>query len=423
MWKQTLLGAALAAAVAGPVPAQNLDLDEMAAALALPVITGEFQGNTIKISDDADVFGTRAAYTLATITNGRNEAVRLKVDVISADTRDVENSGSDEAAEPTEDNWQSTSFECDLTARETTTFVFTPTAADRLAGNPSEEVNDQFSEVYVECSNGSDTAGNPQALFVGAEIGILFIAAADPETGETISEDVLFGDAVVVDIQNGHAVSFSAIGFQAGQSSNDGDKVYRFDGDEYAEFPAVLATNFIAPIIVEGDDPDLETELILFTLDGTTGNIPTPRVKVGGFGYNDDEVAFDFTWEFDCMDIVDLSDLNPNFLYTPGSGLGLGSMSGHLEIVPQPIASPGPDVHDAQYGDANNVRRRAVHGWIIQEVDANENLVNPGDPIPGTPAVTLPAESSWGRPLAQSTTALIPFLQDANAVLDADARN
>ncbi len=264
--------------------------------------------------------------------SGRRVLGVVEVDVLSADTIEIPGP-PDNGAEPQGDNWQSASFECELTGRERTTLVFTPTEKDRSGADINEEENDFFSEVYVECSDGADTAGDPKALFVDAEVGILF------------------------------------------------------------------------------------------TLDGTARNLPTPRVKVAGYGYNDDEVAFDFTWEFDCMDIVDFSDLNANFELKPGSGLGLGSMSGHLELVPQPIVAPGPDTHDAEFGDANNVRRRAVHGWFVQQVDANENLVHPGNPIPGTPAVALPASSNWGRPLAQSTTSLVPFLQDEDAVLNADTRN
>ncbi len=40
-------------------------------------------------------------------------------------------------------------------------------------------------------------------------------------------------------------------------------------------------------------------------------------------------------------DIVYLFDINPNISLGAGVG-GLGSMSGHLELVPQPIAARGP---------------------------------------------------------------------------------
>ncbi len=390
-WSKTraLLCAALVSLLAGPVSAQNLDLDEMAAALALPIITQTQFPNPLK-SPPEGLLSVRPFVTLATVTNGKSDAVLLKVDMIGGDAGG---------------GWQSTSFECLLTGRETTTFVFV-----------RERIDDP-ARLYVECSAGSDPEGAPTALFPNLGNGILFIAAADPDSGEVISEDVVFGDAIVADFRAGKAYSFGAIGFQAGNDQNDGDKVYAFDGGEYSRFPAVLAANFIAPTPFG----ELDAELILFTLDGTVGNQPVPRVKLGGYGYNDDEVAFDFSWEFDCFDIVALDDINDNYTYT-GGVLGLGSISGHLELVPQPIAAAGPDAHDAEYGDANNSRKRGVHGWIVQNVDGT--LVPYDEPIEGAPKVVVNSgPAAWGRPLAQSTTALIPFLNDDDSTLDADTRN
>lgn len=96
-------------------------------------------------------------------------------------------------------------------------------------------------------------------------------------------------------------------------------------------------------------------------------------------------------------------------------------MSGHLRLVLQPIGTAN-DAHDAQYGDGNSVRRRAVHGWLLQRVDADDTVVFADHPIPGTPSRTLNPDDSvnWGRVLQQGTTALIPFLGDQDATLDAD---
>jgi hypothetical protein len=87
--------------------------------------------------------------------------------------------------------------------------------------------------------------------------------------------------------------------------------------------------------------------------------------------------------------------------------------------VPQPIGTAN-DAHDAQYGDENSVRRRAVHGWILRRVDADDHVVFAGHPIPGTPSRTPDDAVNWGRVLQQGTTALIPFLGDQDATLDAD---
>jgi hypothetical protein len=267
-----------------------------------------------------------------------------------------------------------------------------------------------------------DALRDRRFLGLRAANGILFIAAADPATGKTISEDLLFGDSVVVDTTLGQAYSFGAIPFQAGNGFNNGNKVYSFDGQEYAKFPSVVATNFIAP----ASDPTtrINAELILFTLDGTTGNPTAPRVAVAGLGYNDDEVPFDFQWEFDCFDIVRLQDMSANFDQT-----FLGSLSGHLQLVAQPVGTPGTDVHDAQFGDGNNSRRRPVHGWIVQNVLAGQTVVlgtETTNPLPGQPTATQPTSrtitggpAAWGRPLAQGRTPLVPFLNDLNPVLNA----
>ncbi len=386
--------AALAWIGAGPAVAGNLDLDELAAALAFPVITGGQPGNPLKDTTGDVIIPAQTAATLITISNGSADDVLLKLDLISGDRDDG-------------DSWQSTSFDCELTGRETTTLVFYPTSP----GN---------SRVYVECSANGNPQADPRERPTGLQNGILFVAVADPDSREVVSEDVIFGDAIVADTDGGQAYSFSAIPFQAGTGQNDGNKVYEFDGAEYAPFPSVLAVNFIAPSI------ELTAELILFTLDGAVGNLPVPRVKLGGFGYNDDEVAFDFSYEFDCFDVVALDDVNPNLRFHDGQSVGLGSISGHLQLVPQVIASGGFDVHDAIHGDGNNSRRRGVHGWIVQSAfdPGDARLLPGGEPIPSAPPITVvDSPAAWGRPLAQSTTALIPFQDDRPAVLDADTLN
>jgi hypothetical protein len=401
----TLVAMGLSAG-AGASGGSNLNLDEMAAALALPIITGAQAGNFLKNSSGDVVITAQSAVTLATITNGKTTPVRLKLDLISGDPGGYYGG----------DQWQSTSFECDLTGRETTTFVFMPSG-----GTSKGKPGDGRSQLYVECSDlaRSKTDGSPRALFTNVQNGVMFAAVADPASGDVVSEDIIFGDAVVVDFAQGQAYSFEAIAFQAGQGQNNGDKVYRFDNQEYAKFPAVLASNFIAPIRTN----KINAELILITLDGGTGNVPTPRARLGGLGYNDDEQYFDFQWEFDCFDIASLLDIDPNFEFVPGSPLGLGSMSGHLQLVPQPVATAN-DAHDAQHGDGNSVRRRGVHGWIVQNVTSGSDIVVAGNPVPGTPKVTnAGGPAAWGRPLNQSTTALAPFLADLDSTLDADPLN
>jgi hypothetical protein len=193
---------------------------------------------------------------------------------------------------------------------------------------------------------------------LSADAGILFVAVADPVSRETISEDVLFGDAIIVDLAAGGALSFEAIAFQSGWGQNDGDKVYRFDGFEYARFPALL---------VGGPS-------MLFTLDMTLGQFPLPRVRLGAASIGG---GSDGGGTFECFSLTGLN--------LPIDGIPV--------LAPQPVATSN-DAHDALYGDGNDVRRRPVHGW--QLIDGR------------------------GLPLGQGNTDLIPFLGDLGPVLDAD---
>jgi len=386
---------------AGGAGAQNLDLDEMAAALALPVVTGGQATNPLKATTGDVILLDGSAITLATVTNGRSSPLLLKIDVISGDPNGPGGG----------DNWSSDSWQCLLTGRETTTFLAVPDATGL------------GSTIFVECSTAFGTDGifaNNVMRAAKAQNGIMWVAAADPATGATISEDVIFGDAVVVDIATGQAYGFGAIPFQAGQGFNDGDKIFRFDNQEYVKWPSVLAANFIAPDASPA--ARINAELILFTLDGTVGST-APRVALGGIAYDDDESFFDFQHEFDCFDIVALDEISLNFTQP-----FLGSLSGHFQLVPQPVATAN-DAHDAAYGDANNSRRRPVHGWIVQQVLTGASVVLPGQPtsLPAPPgqgaAFGFPGgigPAAWARPLAQGRSALRPFLGDGDPTLDTD---
>jgi hypothetical protein len=397
------IGVALAGAVASGAAAQNLDEFELAAAVALPVITGGHPSTRVFTSKGDVIIDDNSAISLLTITNGRSSTTVLKIDVISGDPS-VPGVGGD--------LWRSDSFDCLLTGRETVTFLVVP------AGNGSI--------VYGECS--TTLAPNPilgqqnirQPTFTAN--GIFFAAAADPappgSPPPAISQDVLLADAVVIDLSKGQAYSFGAIPFQAGAGGgNDGNKEYRFNDGEYARWPAAVATSFIAP----DSDPGqrrISAELILFTLDGTA-NTP-PRISVQGLGYNDDEIPFDFGYAFDCFDIVSLDDLSLNFRQP-----FLGSLSGHLILLAQAVGSGSNDVHDSTYGDANNSRRRPVHGWIVQSVDPGQNVVLPGQPtaLPEPPGqgsyYAVPGYVAWGRPLSQGVTPLAPLLGDQDPVFKA----
>jgi hypothetical protein len=403
---------------AGNAGAQNLDINELGAAVALPLITGGYRPDPLLGTGGDRIFGPDSTISLLTITNARASSTVLKIDVISGDPS-VPGGGGD--------LWRSDSFECLLTGRETVTFLAVP--APGGIG----------SIVYGECSTAFATDGIfalRQRRPTQTDNGIFFAAAGQPSPtfpSPAIGENVLLADAVIIDFMTGQAVSFGAISFQAEAGGNDGNKVYKFDGMEYSKFPATLATNFIAPDLQVPER--INAELILFTLDGTTGAAAPPRVFFNWVAYNDDETPSDGQYVFDCFDIVSLTEL--------GLGLSqdfLGSLSGHLSFSPASVgAGVGvTDVHDATFGNADNSRNRGVHGWIIQNVLPSAAIVLPGQPTQAPPApgqpntysllppgpccgtpdgVTGPA--AWGRPLSQGRTGLVPDPGDQNSVLNA----
>lgn len=352
---------ALGLVVSGQAPAANLDLDESAAAVAVPIITGGAPGYYDGGSDSV---------TLVTVTNG-GPAVRLHVNLINGDY-DGYNSNL----------WQSYNFDCDVTASETVLFTFEP--------------GYQGAKLSYECGVGKYP---PFGVEVDREPfdlrnGIMFITIEDPATGETLNADQLFADWVVVDYGDGAAFSSGAIAFQGGVPGGGvPDRKYRFDGVEYERFPSALATNFIAP------DGDLSAYLVLFTLDGTAGNPPPAAVSIKF--YNDDEVVRSTGWDFDCFTIVELRDIDPRF-----DADALGSPAGHMVMTPDVVNFPDL-AHDAQYdgGGVLGVRRTPVHGWLVQTIESD------GEVVPYV-ARSGGGEAAWARTLAQSQLPLEPMPGD-----------
>ena len=402
--------------------AQNLELSELAAALAFPVITGGQAPNAIKATQGDVIVLDDSALTLITVTNGRGTPTTLKIDVISGDQNTPFVGG---------DSWQSDSFDCLLTGRETVTFLIVPD--DFTFGVPvAPALGAAGSAIYAECSTALGNDGifaNNVVFSAKAQNGIFFVAAGDPvlpgNIPPAIGQDILFGDAVVIDVVTGQAYSFAPIAFQDGADINDGDKVYKFDGQEYAQFPSSLATNFIAPNF---NGNRIRAELILFTLDGTTSNAAPPRAAVSGLGWDDDETPFNWSHEFDCFDVVDLLDITNNFSQEIMAGAVPGTLSGHLTMTPQPIATAA-DSHDVEFGDGNGTRRRAVHGWIVQQA-LGGNVILAGQPHaaqiapigPGAIPITG-GPAAWGRPLNQNRFALAPVPGDLPPVLNAESTN
>ncbi len=365
--KAAAMLAAPLAVSAVPAAAQNLDLAEVGAALALPVIT-----------DFDDYYGERdESWTSIIITNTSPTGIRLGFQVLSGDY---------------EDFWNTNSFDCPLSGNETTHFLIEPN-------------HNGTSTIHFECSVPGATSDSPEDLnverheVVDAQNGVFFAFVQDA-FGDVVSNDVLIGTATVVDFRSDTAYSVDAVPFQGGDIlAQDGNRVFRFDGLEYAQFPSMVLTQFHAP------DYDVRAYLILFTLDGTTGAAPDVELKVDF--WNDDELKRNADYDFDCFTIVALEDIDPRF-----KRYALGSSVGHLQVTPK-VASQQDEAraHDILHGDGNQVRRVPVHGWIVQDVLLGGKMrATASDSVAVTPVIEKNA--SFGRNLYQNAFSLVPFGKD-----------
>jgi hypothetical protein len=376
--------AAPLALVAAPASAENLDLTEVAAALALPIITeapeAEEEDPMCPEGEECEA-SLGGDWTSIIITNTGSKGVRLGFQVLSGDL---------------EDSWTANSFDCPLSGNETTHFLIAP-----------NEHGDNSSTIYFECSIPGATGDDPDSLnverveVVNAAKGILFAYVKDA-FGDVVSNDVLIGTATVIDFDDDTAWSVDAVPFQGGDVlAQDGNREFRFDGLEFLQFPSMVLTQFHAPSY------DVEAELILFTLDGTTGAAPDVELKVDF--WNDDELKRDADYAFDCFDIVKLEDIDPRFKRE-----SLGSSVGHLKLTPK-VASQEDEarVHDILFGDGNGVRRVPVHGWIVQEIEDGGSIrTSPDDYHGKVKTPELEGEAAYARNLYQNKFSLVPFGKD-----------
>jgi hypothetical protein len=306
----------------------NLHVQELGAALAVPIITG---GDTV---------------TATTVTNGYLESITLAIRVISGDPGD---------------GWRSVSFSCHVTGNETTFFLFEPDGAGA-------------SKVSFECSATDADENSPPAKlnvkrteYLAAATGIMFVAIE--QNGVSVSRNALFGDSVVIDYVQGMAYGLPAIPFQGiDPFGQDGNRQYRFDNREYAAFPAVLASNFLAPSTNE-----VTAEVILFALDGVAGQAPVP-VDLEVEFYNDDELLRDASVRFDCFTILALEAIDPRF-----AARYLGSPAGSFVLTPRDV-TVGSSPHEGSGTGVDGVRNIPFQGWLVQSVVPGGSIAGPGAP-------------------------------------------
>jgi hypothetical protein len=348
----------------------NLDLSELGAALVTPIIT----------SFPLDVQNPSFAVTYTTITNASNAGINLHINVVNGDPGG---------------NWSASSFDCWLSAHETTLFVFAPT------GLGTSQATYECSEIGAGPTSTLDRLNIQNTTAFSHATGIMFVAVEKGDPLATSLSNVILGDWVTIDYLRGTAYSAEAISFQGKTAVGPKaeDQTYAFDGLEYASFPSVLATNFIAPVGPKLA-PQLKAELVLFTLDGSIANTPVP-VKFAFDYYNDDERKRDGIKQFDCFAVIDLLDLSPNF-----EDRFLGSAAGHLVMTPVTV-SPVNQGHDNNFGDGNGSRKSPFHGWLVQTILVGGTVGGGLVPVP-PPAIAATAADAWARTLINSTQDFVP---------------
>ena len=216
--------------------------------------------------------------------------------------------------------------------------------------------------------------------------------------GVTAPLNVLIGDFVVMDFDQGYA--FSANAWHVPSLAGSADQNLVFDGTEFAELPRTLAGSFIAP------DDDITADLILYTLNGAAG-WPAP-VKVGGVVYDDDEQPLSNVHEYDCFTVVSLIDLFGLSVDRRNGPGGFPYFVGHVSL----FALFAPGGYNGATAPPGAVASSL--GWIVQTMadigDLNDNQPLGHQPNFGNASA---GQSAWARQLL-TTQDSVPNRLDAD---------
>ena len=325
------------------------DLNEVGALLVYPVIWAA-PGYQVPADDDGGVMG--GLETFLTITNAGPDDVVAHVSYINGDMYDE----------------YQYCYECDfqipLTGNDTETLVIS-------SGPGGTHITAE--DLYLD-------------LACPWPYGMLVVALED-EDGETITDNILLGEEVIVNYRDGMALSIPAIPFQGG--SGNGDRAYSFDDAEYGKMPRIVAADFLAPNV----NQHASAMLSLFTL-GFERQFP-PLVDCSVIGFDAHEHPFSASFQFGCWGIWDLYDISPEF-YHPNLGLfnndphgPANDTHGWLQLNCRVDSNPAA----ADGFEANG----GVHGAIIQTQYS-------GSRLPAGSDVPFGSAAMWGRVLYQSVT-------------------
>jgi len=330
-------------------------------AMALLLSTGAFAGSDVNevgamlvypaiATLEGIVPGTNFVETFVTITNAGPLPVAAHVSYINGDADDNQYC-----------------YECDFE-------IF-------LSGNDTETLVINYGPTGIQIAN-EDTPLNMSCPW---PFGMMVVTLEDGN-GNTITDNVLLGEQVVVDYFNGSAFSIPAIPFQGGDGGN-GDRSYDFDDNEYGKLPRIVAADFLAPRA----NPVLPSPavLALFT-PGFDRQFP-PLTDCSVTGYDANENPFSASFQFGCWGAVDLCEISPEFCH-PNLGLFSGFASdthGWLQLNCRVDSDP----QLANGFDANG----GVHGAIIQ-------MQSIGTKLPAGSGAVFESSAAWGRLLYQSVT-------------------
>ena len=211
-------------------------------------------------------------------------------------------------------------------------------------------------------------------------VGFVTVDVEDADHN-VLTDNILLGSEVVVDYNNGAALSVPAIAVQ-GESGN-GDRYFAFDDSEYRKFPSVIGADFIAP---NANGPLLTADLVLFTLAFDRQFPPLTDCSVIGFDAFENQ--FSNSFQFGCWTIASLEEIDPEFAY-PYLGANFENDDhGWLQLTCN------------VYGTGSNgVVAGGVHGAIAQYADTGARLRR-NDPA----GPQLANAAAWARILFQSGT-------------------
>ncbi len=163
------------------------------------------------------------------------------------------------------------------------------------------------------------STGGPTLLAACAEqtgFAVVIPEAPGVTPRQTLGDNVLLGDAVVMSSSANAASQFSAIVVQAA-GLNDGDRILDFNGIEYTRFPSLTTGEFWAP------NPTVDPRLVLFNVNFVEGAVPSTNCSMNYVNAQSD--FFSTSFSFACWTDTRLADISP--------GLGeaaLGTANGFL---------------------------------------------------------------------------------------------